>query len=357
MGIMTIFSDESGYTGPNLTNKDQPYFVLATISFEEHEAKAIRDSFFAHVRARELKHSSLAKNIRQHSMVLEYLKYLQSCPHRFKMYVIEKEFATVAKIVDYLVESTAHKMGLDIYSNGYAFALANMLYYLLVACESSAYRSALLTRFEGMMRYGSRIRYDEFFDYIEQPVASRELDRALDLVRATRRFLVAEDVLRIGPEALDVSFTTALNLMAEWRKETDQDFNLVHDMSSPMVKETKLWEALTDKSLGPETIGYGPKTMEFPIGVAKTIFENSSSWVGLQLADVLAGSVARSLTARKRGETDPYVNLISEAALNLRASSSMPGTPADWPRMPANYKPPSDALEFIGELYAKTRPS
>ena len=36
-------------------------------------------------------------------MVLEYLKYLQSRPHRFKMYVIDKEFATVAKIVDYLV--------------------------------------------------------------------------------------------------------------------------------------------------------------------------------------------------------------------------------------------------------------
>ena len=46
MGMMTIFSDESGYTGPNLTNEDQPYFVLATISFEEHEAMAIRDRFF-----------------------------------------------------------------------------------------------------------------------------------------------------------------------------------------------------------------------------------------------------------------------------------------------------------------------
>lgn len=273
------------------------------------------------------------------------------------MYVIDKEFATVAKVVDYLVESAAHKEGSDIYSNGYALALANMLYYLLSSRETSAYRGALLTRFEGMMRYGSRIRYDEFFDFIEKPVASRELDRALDIVRATRRLLVAEEVLRVGPEALDVSFTTALNLMAEWRKETDRDFHLVHDMSSIMVKETKLWEALTDKSLGPETIGYGPKMMGFPIGVTKTSFENSRSWVGLQLADVLAGSVARALKARKRRETDPYVSLISEAALNLRAFSSMPGTPADWPSMAANYKPPADALEFIGELYAKTRPS
>ena len=355
MGIMTIFSDESGYTGPNLTNKDQPYFVLATISFEEHEAKAIRDSIFSSVRAQELKHSSLARNVRQHSMVLEYLEYLQSCQHRYKMYVIDKEFATVAKVVDYLVESAAHKMGWDIYSNGYAFEFANMLYHLLVTYETSAYRSALLTRFEGMMRYGSRIRYDDFFAYIEQPVASRELDRALEIVRATRRILVAEEVLRIGPEALDVSFTTALNLMAEWRKGTDQDFNLIHDMSSPMVKETKLWDALTDQSLGPETIGYGPKTMRFPIGVASTSFENSRSWVGLQLADVLAGSVARSLTARKRGETDPYINLVSETALNLRAFASKPGGPGDWPKTTANNDTPADALEFIGGLYANTR--
>jgi len=154
------------------------------------------------------------------------------------MYAIDKEFTAVAKIVDYLVESAAHKKGLDIYSSGFAFKFANVLYYLLAAYETSAYRDGLLGRFEGMMRYGTRIRYDEFFDYIERPVASRELDRALDIVRDTRHVLVANDRLRIGPDALEVTCTTALNLMAEWRKETEQDFNLIHDRSSPMVKET-----------------------------------------------------------------------------------------------------------------------
>ena len=356
MSVKTIFSDESGYTGPNLTNRDQPYFVLATVSFEEAEAKAIRDSFFSPVRSQELKHSSLSRNVRQHALVLEYLKHLQSCQHRFKMYAIDKEFTAVAKIVDYLVESAAHKKGLDIYSSGFAFKFANALYYLLTSFETSAYRDGLLHRFEGMMRYGTRVRYDEFFDYIERPVASHALDKALDIVRDARHVLVANDVLRIGPEALDVTFTTALNLMAEWRKETEQDFNLIHDRSSPMVKETRLWEALTDKSVEPTIIGYGPKTMRFPIGVAKTSFEDSRSWAGLQLADVLAGSVARSLTARKRGETDPYVNLISDTALNLPAFASMPGVPADWPTTPPDWEPPVDALEFIGEFYGKTRP-
>ena len=338
MGIMTIFSDESGFTGPNLTNKDQPYFVLATISSEEHDAKAIRDYFFSSVRAQELKHGSLARNVKRHSMVLEYLKYLQSCQHLFKMYVVDKEFATVVKVVDYLVETAAHKMGLDIYSDGSAFKFANTLYHLLVAYETSSYRIEFLSRFEGMMRYGARIRYDEFFDYVERPVASGELGRALNVVRATRHVLVADQVLLAGPDALDVSFTTALNLMAEWRKETDQDFYLIHDMSSPMVKETRLWEALTDMSVEPKTIGYGPKTMRFPIGVAKTSFEDSKSWVGLQLADVLAGSVARSLTARKRRETDPYVSLISETALNLPALTILPGGSADWPGTPDDGK-------------------
>ena len=355
MGVMTIFSDESGYTGPNLTNIDQPYFVLATISFQEHEAKAIRDSFFSPVRTQELKHGSLARNAKQHAMVLEYLKYLYSCQHRFKTYVVDKEFATVAKVVDYLVESAAHKMGLDIYSDGTAFKFANMLYYMLVRGATSTYRNGLLSRFEGMIRHGSNVRYDEFFDYIERPVTSRELDKALDVVRATRYVLVSDQILGIGSDALDVSFTTALHLMAEWRKETDEELTLVHDMSSPMVKETRLWEALTDKSLSPNTIGYGSKTVRFPIGVAKTSFEDSRSWVGLQLADVLAGAVARSLTARKRRERDSYVSLISETALNLPAFSSMPGTPTDWPETPTNHEPPADALEFFGEFYRKTR--
>ena len=355
MGLLTIFSDESGYTGPNLTNMDQPYFVLATISFEEHEAKAIRDGFFSSVKTQELKHSSLARNVNRHHMVREYLEYLQSCPNRFKLCVIDKEFATVAKIVDYLVETTAHKLGRDIYSDGYAFKFAHTLYHLLVASETSAYRSGLLSRFEGMLRHGSRIRYDEFFDYLEKPVDSRELDMLLDVVRSTRHFLGADEVLRIGSDALDVSFTSALTLMSEWRNETDEDFDLIHDMSSPMVKETKFWEALTDKLVEPITIGYGPKTMRFPIGVAKTSFEDSRDWVGLQLADVLAGSVARSLTAQKQGKTDRYVSLISETALNFPAFGTIPRTHEDWPETPADYEPPADALEFIGELYAKTR--
>ena len=77
-----------------------------------------------------------------------------------------------------------------------------------------------------------------------------------------------------------------------------------------MVKETKLWEALTAKSVDPATIGYGSKTMQFPIGVATTSFADSRSWIGLQLADVLAGAVARSHTARKRGQADAYVRLV-----------------------------------------------
>ena len=355
MGSVTIFSDESGYTGPNLTNRDQPYFVLATISFEEHEAKTIRDRFFSSVRTQELKHSSLVRNSKQHHMVLQYLKYLQSCQHRFKLYVVDKEFAAVTKVVDYLVESAAHQMGLDIYSNGYALRMANVLYHSLVAYETSAYRSALLSRFEGMMRHGSRIRYDDFFDYLEWPVASHKLNSVLDMVRATRNVLVPDEVLSIGPDALDVCFTAALNLMAEWRKETDQDFTLIHDVSSPMVKETKLWEALTDKSVSPTTIGYGSKTMRFPIGIAKTRFEDSRSWVGLQLADVLAGSVARSLTALKQRETDSYVRLISATALNLQASTILPQTSEDWAEIPADYEPPADALQFMGEFYTKTR--
>lgn len=267
MGLMTIFSDESGYTGPNLTNRDQPYFVLATMSFEEHEAKAIRNSFFSSVRARELKHSNLSKNSKQHRMVLEYLKYLQSCRHRYKVYVIDKEFAVIAKIVDYLVETAAYKTGLNLYSDGSVVAIA---------------------------------------------------DR---------------------------------------RKQTDEDFILIHDTSSPMVKETRYWEALTDKSVPPTIIGHGSKTMRFPIGVAETRFEDSLSWNGLQLADVLAGAVARSCTAIRREETDSYVRLISEIALDLPSFALMPGVSEDWPEPSVGQDHVVDPLYFVGEFYRKTRPN
>ena len=102
------------------------------------------------------------------------------------------------------------------------------------------------------------IRYNDFFDYVEHPVANRELDAALGWIRASRELIEPDSILAVGPAGLDITFTTALNLMSRWRTQLGQDFYVVHDYSSPMVAEQALWEALTSVDVPPESIGLAP---------------------------------------------------------------------------------------------------
>jgi len=351
----TIYLDESGYTGPNLTNREQPFFVLASVNFTESEASELRDEFFAGVKTKELKHKSLSANAKQHNMVLAYLEYLGHNPDRFKLYAVDKEFAAVTKVIDYFVESAAHAVGEDIYSNGHAFAMANMLYYSLRAGETCLYCHGILSRFEGLLRDPSMIRYNDFFDYVERPVANRELDAALGWIRASRELIEPDSILAGGPAGLDIIFTTALNLMSRWRTQLGQDFYVVHDYSSPMVAEQALWEALPSVDVPPESIGFVPKSMQFPIGVLSTTFGNSQEFIGLQLADVLAGAVAKSLAVKMQDGNDRYIDLIGDQAIGLSAATIMPGKPEDWPESSTSITSPDYALEFIGKYNPKTR--
>ncbi len=55
--MITIFMDESGYTGQNLLEPDQPFFVLATLFGTEEDLEKLKTTFFNGIQPTELKYS------------------------------------------------------------------------------------------------------------------------------------------------------------------------------------------------------------------------------------------------------------------------------------------------------------
>ena len=49
-----IYFDESGYTGPDLTNREQPYFTLASIRMTNDEIACIKNDIGDNVWRKEL---------------------------------------------------------------------------------------------------------------------------------------------------------------------------------------------------------------------------------------------------------------------------------------------------------------
>ena len=89
----TVFCDESGYTGSNLLNLDQPVFVLATLMAPE--CRELKDQFFRAVSADELKHSKLSGNLSQQKQILSFLGHLSANPEMVNLGVTHKRYALV----------------------------------------------------------------------------------------------------------------------------------------------------------------------------------------------------------------------------------------------------------------------
>ena len=70
-----------------------------------------------------------------------------------------------------------------------------------------------------------------------------------------------------------------------------------------MAKSRWIWDAIVGPNVPGVIVGYDIRRWELPIGLARTLPANSREWAGLQLADVLAGSVTRSVTWINRGRT------------------------------------------------------
>lgn len=81
----TVFLDECGFTGEDLTNEHQPVFVLAGHDLPEEVCLELKQHHFGSVRSAELKHMSLQKRPRQREMVLALMRELADrYPNRVK---------------------------------------------------------------------------------------------------------------------------------------------------------------------------------------------------------------------------------------------------------------------------------
>src|SRR5712692_4988566 len=111
---MRLFFDESGFTGEDLLNSDQPLFVSASTNAEDSFCLDIRQRFFSKVQSKELKHSSLAKTDIGRRRIMDFLVAVRGSG-LFAVWLVHKEFCLLAKLVDLWVEPAMRQQGIDFY--------------------------------------------------------------------------------------------------------------------------------------------------------------------------------------------------------------------------------------------------
>ncbi|MBB3979586.1 hypothetical protein GGQ64_004830 [Rhizobium azooxidifex] len=125
--MKAVYFDESGQTGANLFDRDQPFFTIGSTDIEAGEAADIIATCFPRHAGDELKSKRLFKQPRSRPGLIEFAREIGKRPNSFCGSQIDKRFAIVGKMVDNIVEPLLHSRGYDFYTDGYARRFANTM--------------------------------------------------------------------------------------------------------------------------------------------------------------------------------------------------------------------------------------
>ena len=292
MGVQTIFCDESGFTGNNLTDESQPTFVYAAIAITDLEAAEIVSSSMKQmaVSSIELKASTLLRTARGRRVIADVMQRLIS---KSVVQVVDKRFALSCKFFEYVFEPALSSNSGFFYAKNFHNFVANLLYVSLVAQDVSAERAIL--GFQQFMR--SRDDRDlKSFLGLELSTTGSAWRVMSDFASAYASDISSElDSLRandgVGKWVLDLSSSSLFRVLAHLGDRFDE-LEVYCDDSKPIRAHKSMIDTMVGRrSESRWVIGDSDSAVTFNL-VRPIQLVDSKKHPGIQVADLLASSVA-----------------------------------------------------------------
>ncbi|MBW3589865.1 MAG: DUF3800 domain-containing protein [Actinobacteria bacterium] len=285
--------DESGFTGGNLLDADQPIFSLASIlEAEEIERSLVQTAVPAP--SPEFKFVVLERSGPGRRKLLDILSMPILTADVATVSVLHKPFVVVSKIVDLLIEPAYHLKGLDFYEGDRHLAYAELLYHQGPALDNESW-IGLVRAFVDAIRNKSVVSLEAFLSHLGhlQGLAEREIHQVLMEIPTTVPKL--QDLLLTDEgslDQLDLSMTALLQQCQRWSARLPR-FAVLHDQSKAIDRWKIYAERLMDPDSPKWTMHVGTKEVTYPLGATGIQFaESASSW-SIQIADLLAGAGRR----------------------------------------------------------------
>ncbi|KTC18552.1 hypothetical protein AO390_03145 [Pseudomonas marginalis ICMP 11289] len=306
--IPTIYFDESGNTGSNLLDPNQPVFTLASCIFSNEEAqqllklvdsKSHYETHFKNLRRRKSGQDGIIRLMRS--------KLVNA--NNVKINIFLKEFMITTKIVDILIEHMLHLMGEDLYLNGRNIALSNMLYYCLPTfCDAdlvqSMYRSFVI-----MIREQGQEDIDNFYAdvlKVKESSSSDKFKEDVDLILSTE-YCIHDALKDIDKTALDPSIPAFFSHCVLWGNAYPKGFHIIHDDSHSIEKERAFFALFMDWTQSDIELGYDRRKINLPLKGKSLNFSSSEKYVQLQVSDIIASSFSYWAAGVGRGESQDYL--------------------------------------------------
>lgn len=326
--VITIYLDESGNTGYNLVDQQQPIFTLASIKLLDDEAlkviELIKSNSPLEAHFKNLKRSKSGKK-----SIINLLKSEFIDADNTKVNIFHKEFMVTTKIVDILIETMMHLNGKDLYLNGQNIALANMLFHCFNTFCSNELVFRMYKHFVVMIRDQEAKNILDFYTAVaevKKSSSNAEFKSTIDLILLTQHH-ISDILIGVDKHNLDPSIPSLFSHCVRWGREQPQGFHIIHDHSHSISKQKLIFAQFMDWTQDSIELGYDRRKFDLPLKGKSLKFADSKLHPQLQVADIVASSVAYWASGLTQSENNDELFL----ELNKLDLAKFVGENVIWP--------------------------
>lgn len=307
-----LYFDEAGYTGPDLTNLQQPYFTLASISLTDVEAVEMKKKIRYEEWGKEFHFLGMYKNPQGRQMLNRVFNYpFMDIQHVMPSFA-NKRFCIYANIVNILVETLYHNNGINIYQGANNLILANGLYYFAKLHPNKELIVEFESNFVKMVREQSNESIANFYRTTDKLRFNNETKSGFfDMLSELPPTIIYIREALLGKKFyIDLTVPLFSFSIQEWYKKTGIKNDVLFDSSEPFYANKEYLESLRDMEVPETEVGYGEGNGKhvYPLPVGKMELAKSHDEFGIQLADIYASALNFALTPR----SDKYVKYQDE---------------------------------------------
>lgn len=348
-----LYFDESGFTGHNYLDPLQPIFSIASNNLEPSFAEQILKESFPKYKGDEFKFSVLWK-LRKRQF-LDLATRLADHGDLIKFWVVDKHFAVMVKMVDFLIEPGVTAAGYNFLANGFGRKFANYLYFGLKFFATSGSLKIITDAYQTFSRAPSKEALRILTSRIKSvyEIQNYQLKELLgQMLDGCYNF---EKYFDFGSfkSTNDLQFAVMLGAVVDWRKMFTEDFRIIHDATSNFMRQKETWDRITGVNVfkRKHPLGDGSE-VEFPLRVIETLAVDSRQNYSVQLADVLAGYASKHFDlTRPEDEREILDEIVNTGLGYTNFNSILPGH--EFPNFPPERLTGPDAVDKMSDIMGR----
>lgn len=277
-----LYFDEAGYTGPDLTNKEQPYFALASIRMTDDEVACMKKDIGYCEWGKELHFKSMYTNPHGRVMLDKIFNHpLMDDNHVLPSFAY-KRYCIYANIVNILVETMYYNQGVNLYEGSKNLILANGLYYFATLHPNKDLMTEFENCFVTMVRKPSVGSVANFYRTTDKLVYNADTKdgffEMLSEIPPTIQYI--KEALTDKKFYIDPTIPLFSVSIQEWYKRTGEKDTVLFDSSEPFYANKEFMEHLRDMDVPETVVGYGKEKHVYPLPVGNMEIVKSHEWVG-----------------------------------------------------------------------------